>query len=187
MTYTAFMNTKIIAEGALPDVAVKVKTQSEKHPQAEILVFDDRTGRVRDLDLRGNAEAVRTHNVDPVEAEPGETRAGPGRPKLGVVSREISLLPRHWEWLARQPGGASVTLRKLVDDAKKNSSRRDLMREAQEVAYRFMSTIAGNLPNYEEALRALYAGKEKSFKELTADWPKDIRRHCEKLAEKAFN
>jgi hypothetical protein len=112
---------------------------------------------------------------------------GPGRPKLGVVAREITLLPRHWDWLAQQRGGASVALRRLVDEARRTHEGKDRIRHAQDAAYRFMSTIAGNRPNYEAAIRALFAGEPVRFATLIAEWPADIRKHALKLAERAFN
>jgi hypothetical protein len=111
---------------------------------------------------------------------------GAGRPKLGVVAREVTLLPRHWEWLNRQPGGASVTLRKLVEEARRSGADRDRVRNAQEVTYRFLLAIAGNLPGYEEAMRALFASRRERFEELLAAWPPDIREHALHLAAEAF-
>ena len=91
---------------------------------------------------------------------------GPGRPKLGVVAREITLLPRHWDWLAQQKGGASVAIRKLVDEARRVNEDGDRIRLAQEAAYRFMSAMAGNRPHYEEAIRALFAADSASFRKI---------------------
>ena len=89
---------------------------------------------------------------------------GPGRPKLGVVAREITLLPRHWEWLAQQTGGASVAIRKLVDEARRATATTAIASaSAQEAAYRFMSAMAGNLPHFEEAIRALFADDPRRF------------------------
>jgi hypothetical protein len=129
-------------------------------------IFDDATGRPIDIDIRGTIEEVR----------------GRGRPKLGVIAREITLLPRHWDWLNSQPGGASVALRKLVEEARRTSGDRDRIRSAQEAAYHFMSAIAGNLPGFEEASRALFAYDRRRFGDLIAAWPEDIRDHVIKLA-----
>jgi hypothetical protein len=123
-----------------------------------------------------------THDLEP---EAPASR-GPGRPKLGVVAREITLLPRHWEWLARQPGGASVAVRKLVDEARRRSEERDRIRAAQDAAYRFMSVMAGNKPHFEDAIRALFASDPQRFAQLIAGWPKDVRAHAMMLAERAF-
>jgi hypothetical protein len=111
---------------------------------------------------------------------------GPGRPKLGVVSREVTLLPRHWDWLNSQPGGASAALRKLVDDARRVNSAMDRVQHSQGVAYKFMSAMAGDFPGFEEAIRALFAGDYQRFKRLVASWPVDIQDHARKLAEGSF-
>jgi hypothetical protein len=119
--------------------------------------------------------------VEPETDAPAEPR-GRGRPKLGVVAREVTLLPRHWDWLGAQPGGASVALRKLVEDARRANGDRDRQRAARDAAYHFMSTMAGDLPGFEEASRALFADDRRRFAELIADWPVDIRDHIVKLA-----
>lgn len=179
--YSAFANnSKLIAAGSLADVAVESKKFLSKHPRASVLVFDDASKQI-EIDFRGTVEEVRERLKVPIAAP-----AGPGRPKLGVVAKEVTLLPAHWEWLASQPGGASVTLRKLVDAAKKKNSARDEIRQAQESTYRFMTVMAGDLPNYEEALRALYAKDKSKFKKLIKDWPKDIQEHATKLAQPTF-
>ena len=115
-----------------------------------------------------------------------EPARGPGRPKLGVVAREVTLLPRHWEWLASQPGGASVALRKLVEVARRSSEVKDRVRQAGAVAYRFMSTMAGHEPGFEEASRALFAGDQAGFEALIAAWPVDGQNHLKALATDAF-
>jgi hypothetical protein len=104
-----------------------------------------------------------------------------------VVAREVTLLPRHWEWLAQQSGGASVALRRLVDEARRSGEGRDSMRQAQEAGYRFMSVMAGNKPHYEDAIRALFAGDAARFEKSIAEWPADVRRHASRLAEAAFH
>ena len=101
-----------------------------------------------------------------------------GRPKLGVVGREVTLLPRHWDWLAEQPGGASVAIRRLIDAERKASDFKDLARKAQEVTYRFMHAIAGDFPHFEDASRALFAGDRETFARSTEDWPADVRDHA---------
>ena len=140
-------------------------------PQGEALIFDDSTGAQVDLDLRGKKAE-----------EPAAEVRGRGRPRLGVVAKEVTLLPRHWDWLNLQPGGASVALRKLVDEARRTSGDRDRVRGAQEAAYRFMSAIAGNLPGFEEATRALFAYDRRRFTELIAAWPEDVRDYAIRLA-----
>jgi hypothetical protein len=156
-------------------------------PDEPIIIFEDGTGRSIDFDLRGGDREVLARLAKlippPVEetAAPTEPR-GRGRPKLGVVAREVTLLPRHWEWLSAQPGGASVALRKLVDEARRVSGDKDRERQARDAAYHFMSTMAGNLPQFEEASRALFADDRRRFTGLIADWPADIRDHIVKLA-----
>jgi uncharacterized protein len=184
-TFTAFAGPQRLASGALADVAIAVKRAGAT--PAPITIFDDRTGRTIDLDLRGNDADILARlppeagSDTPQEAPVSEPR-GRGRPKLGVVAREVTLLPRHWEWLNAQPGGASVALRKLVDEARRTSGDRDRAREARDAAYHFMSGMAGNRPNFEEAARALFAGDRRRFAELVAEWPADIRDHAIALA-----
>ncbi|SPP91429.1 conserved protein of unknown function [Bradyrhizobium vignae] len=185
-TYTAFVGQRRLASGTAGDVALAVKraTQSLDQP---IIIFDDGTGRSIDFDLRGDDREVlaRLAKLAPPPSEEAEAPAEPrgrGRPKLGVVAREVTLLPRHWEWLNAQAGGASVALRKLVDEARRASGDKDRERQARDAAYHFMSTIAGNLPQFEEASRALFADDRRRFTGLIADWPTDIRDHIVKLA-----
>jgi uncharacterized protein len=140
-------------------------------PDVRLLAFDDATGQQVDLDLR-DAPA------EPEAAAPASDPRGRGRPKLGVVAREVTLLPRHWDWLNAQPGGASVALRKLVELARRDNAEIDRRREARDAAYRFASAIAGDLPGFEDASRALFAGDRARFEQLVAAWPKDIARHA---------
>ena len=111
---------------------------------------------------------------------------GPGRPRLGVVAREVTLLPRHWEWLGTQPGGASAALRRLVESARRDGAGKDRVRAAQESAYRFMLAVAGNEPGFEEATRALFAGHAARFGECLAAWPPDVRAHALRVSAAAF-
>jgi hypothetical protein len=164
-----------------------VKETHDRDPDAAILIFDDRTSRQVELDLRGNvADVLARFSAPPPDASANDTPRGPGRPKLGVVSREVALLPRHWEWLGRQPGGASVALRKLIDEVRRQHAGRDQRREAQEAVYRFMSAIGGDLPGFEEATRALYASDRQRFDAEIEAWPADVRSHARKLAAPAF-
>lgn len=190
----AFEGSRLIASGELVEVALKVKKEIDRGGREPILIFDNQTSRPIEVDFRGKAEDVRKRLLGETDsgARPGakprdakETR-GPGRPKLGVVAREVTLLPRHWDWLNRQPGGASVALRKLVEEARHGNEARDRVRQSQEAAYRFMTTMAGNLPGYEEATRELFAGNAERFHQLIEDWPKDVRDHSEKLASGAL-
>lgn len=183
---TAFDGHALLARGALIDVALAVKGVLTERPGAAILVFDDTTGRVVDLDLRGTATEIAARHSAPAPVDPpgaaAEAPRGRGRPKLGVVAREVTLLPRHWDWLALQPGGASQALRRLVDDARKTDGGRSQSRAAQEAAYHFMSAMAGNLPGFEEASRALFATDRERFAEHASTWPADVRTYVEELA-----
>lgn len=189
-TYTAFADSKKIASGAVVDVALKVKKFLKTDSKAQILIFDDSTSAQIEIDLRGTADNI-TRRLEALLEDKGTTspskKSGPGRPKLGVTPKEVTLLPDHWEWLASQPGGASVTLRRLVEDAKKKNHPKDLIRQAQEATYKFMTVMAGDLTQYEEALRALYSKDHNKFEKIVNLWPKDIREHTLKIAEAAMN
>ncbi|WP_022674811.1 DUF2239 family protein [Novosphingobium sp. B-7] len=179
---TAFAGPRKLAQGALIDVALAVKTAETREMDA-VLVFDDATGRVLDLDLRGTTAEIVARLARPggAEVEPVRGR-GRGRPKLGVVPREVTLLPRHWEWLAQQPGGASGALRRLVDEARRADQGRTERKSAQQRAYTFLFALAGDLPGYEEAIRALFADDGDAFAARMAAWPQDIRDHALMLA-----
>jgi len=190
-TYIAFEGDRRIGSGELRDVARSARQALGRQPLASILIFNGRTSALIDVDFRGSVDDVvaRIPSPEPPAADDDTavaTPRGPGRPKLGVVAREITLLPRHWDWLAQQKGGASVAIRKLVDEARRNNAGSDRIRLAQEAAYRFMSTMAGNRPHFEEAIRALFAGDAKRFEQLIAEWPADVRDHAAKLATPAF-
>jgi uncharacterized protein len=191
---TAFAGFQCVATGELPEVAVKVKAIVDQPEVAAILIFDDATGRPVEVNFRGTADDVlrrlvpTAHQENDVDesASVGETARGPGRPKLGVVAREVTLLPRHWEWLGSQPGGASVALRKLVEHARRANEGRDRVRLSQEAANRFMGALGGDLAGYEEATRALFAGNRQRFDELIEPWPSDVRDYAKKLAAAAL-
>lgn len=190
-TYIAFEGDRHIATGDLREVARAAKQALIRRDDASILVFDDASSRPIEIDLRGTVAEVLARlpgaASDPVVSDdaPSAPR-GPGRPKLGVVAREITLLPRHWDWLAQQPGGASVAIRRLVEEARRSGEDRDRLRQAREAAYRFVSVMAGNKPHYEDAIRALFAGEPVRFEELIAGWPAGVRDHASRLAARAF-
>ena len=175
---TAFIGHRILASGPVPHVALKVKAAMETSPDEAVLVFDDATGKVIDLDLRGDAEDI----IARLTAAETPKPAGRGRPKLGVVAREVTLLPRHWDWLAAQPGGASQALRRLIDRARSDDAGQTGRKARQEAAYRFMSAMAGDLPGFEEASRALFAGDAASLMQKMGDWPLGIRDYALRLA-----
>jgi hypothetical protein len=186
---TAFVGQQRLACGSLAEVALAVRKASGSAAGQAILIFNDADGRPLDLDLRGSERDVVARLPPPVSNPPfpAEDLAAPeprgrGRPRLGVVAREVTLLPRHWEWLGSQPGGASVALRKLVEAARRASGDLDRSRAARDAAYHFMSAMAGDLPGFEEASRALFADDRRRFVALIAGWPGDIRDHIVKLA-----
>jgi hypothetical protein len=189
--YVAFEGDRCIASGDLRDVARAAKEALDRRKGASILVFDARSGPI-EIDFRGSLDDVLARlppfSGEAVAAEDSAipTPRGPGRPKLGVVAREITLLPRHWEWLAQQAGGASVALRRLVDEARRANKDKDRTRQAQEAAYRFIAAMGENKPHYEEVARALFAGDAERFETWTAAWPADVRDHARRLAAAAF-
>lgn len=185
---TAFQGWKRIASGLLSDVAQKAKSVIDQGDALAVTIFDDETSRPIEIDFRGTFDDVRARipaKSDTLEIEPKPAR-GPGRPKLGVVAREVTLLPRHWDWLNAQPGGASVALRKLVEEARRQNEGRDRIRQAQDAANRFMMTVAGDLPGFEEASRALFASDRTRFEAHIEGWPVDVRDYAGKLAAPAF-
>lgn len=188
--FTAFVGHRRLASGRLAEVAISIKKTTKPTGTEPILIFDDTSGKSLDIDLRGTDEEILARlppsapNPETVTAEPPASEPrGRGRPRLGVVAREVTLLPRHWDWLAGQPGGASVALRKLVDEARRTGGDRDRHRAARDAAYHFMSAMAGNFNGFEEASRALFADDRRRFVELVAAWPDDVRDHIIRLVE----
>ena len=161
MTMTVFLKGERVAHGTLEEVLPTVRALQPLERASDLLAFDDETGRQVDLDLR---------------PEPPRPR---GRPSLGVKAREVTLLPRHWDWLNAQRGGASAVLRKLVEEASKRERSTEQCRDA---AYRFLSAIAGDMPKFEDAVREIYAGNKVGYDHFTYDWPRDIRDHGRSLA-----
>ena len=167
----AFDGSRRIAAGSYLDVAMKVSTYLLGRPDAQPLLFDADTGKQVDVDLRVSPERSATRDESNQADAP---KAGKGRPKLGVTAREVTLLPRHWDWLAAQPGGASVTLRKLVERAMKDPDSKLQQQARSTAAYHFMHAVAGNLPGFEQASRLLFAGDLGGLRLLIAQWPGDI-------------
>ncbi len=192
-SYTSFNGHKRIASGSLPVNALAVKHALASDVPSPLLTFCDQTGQVVEIDIRGSdaemlarlpPEGCRLRGDESAlidSGESGEPR-GRGRPKLGVVAREVTLLPRHWDWLATQTGGASVTLRKLVDQARRANVDRDRQRRETECAYHFMSVMAGAMAGFEEASRALFANDAANFRRQTEAWPIDVRDYVRHLA-----
>lgn len=189
MTYSAFAGQRLIVSGNLEAMLLKTKGYLDLNEGETILIFEDQTGQQTDFDFRGTFDDVlsrlSSHPMFAQSQAPTTAQTGPGRPKLGVVSREVTLLPRHWDWLEQESGGISVTLRKLVDEARKRGKGQQVARKLREAAGKFMWAIGGNLPNFEEASRALFAGDRDQLQNLIHEWPKDIRNHVEKLVNQA--
>jgi hypothetical protein len=181
----AFDGHRRIAAGTLAEVALATKHAVDAGTAGPVLVFDDLSGRPIELDLRGTPDEVLARLPAPeLDEEPAPR--GPGRPKLGVIAREVTLLPRHWDWLAGQPGGASATLRRLVEEARRTHRELDAARQAGEAVDRFMSAMTGNLAGHEEASRAFWRKERERFIALTDAWPGDVREHVRRLATRAW-
>ena len=194
---TAFADQRLLAAGELRHVALKAKQAFDAAPGSAVRVFDDCDGSLLELPLdqampdllqqlaAGVAAAATEDEAD--NAQPADAPRGRGRPRLGVVAREVTLLPRQWRWLAAQPGGASVALRRLVDAARRAGAGGDRVRAAQEAAYRFATAMVGDAPGYVPAMRALFAGDAGGFEQAAAAWPPDVREHAAWLARAAWS
>lgn len=169
--YVAFAGPRLIAEGGVSDVLPVLKRRADRAPSNLTLVFDARTGRQVDFDLSGTLDDV-------LARVQGEERRGPGRPKLGVISREVALLPRHWEWLEDQPNGISAAMRRIVEEAMKQAPGRERARRIRASLSNLLTALAGDRPNYEEATRALFADDVERFEQLVARWPRDLRDYA---------
>ena len=182
-TCTAFDHHRLIASGPLNEVVRAAKLALDAGASEPLLIFDDDDSRQVEVDFRSTLAEVlaRLPNAGTAPAR------GPGRPKLGVVPREVTLLPRHWDWLATQPGGASAVLRRLVEQAVRGGGAKDRARRATESVDRFMRVIGGDLPGYEDASRAFYRGDRAGFDTLTGSWPADVRAHLRRLAAIAWD
>lgn len=181
--FSAFAGVHHLASGTKAQVA-RAMNEAQALARAcndPILAFDNATGAQLDLDLRGTADETETRYA----GEPAPIRKR-GRPRLGVVGKEVTLLPRHWEWLSRQRGGASAALRRLIDQARQDSASADEAVAAQGAAHAFASAIAGNEKGFEEAMRALYRKDPGGVERHIASWPDDVRRHFMTLAAPTF-
>jgi uncharacterized protein len=178
-TCTAFDGLRLLASGSRAEVALAVKRAHAAGAAGPLLVFDDRSGRPVEFDLRGSEAEVLARLQPPAR--------GPGRPRLGVTAREVTLLPRHWDWLASQPGGASAVLRRLIEQAIRGGDTAQRAREAAESVDRFMLAMTGNLPGHEEASRAFWRGERAQFDQRIERWPADVREHLRRLAAVAWD
>ena len=187
-SYTAFDGFQLISQGSLEKVALDAKRQLKANRDARILVFSDSSGKQMDLVLSGSEKETSERLKIFKTPDGNPSQSGPGRPKLGVIAREVSLLPSHWEWLSNQSGGSSAIIRRLVEEKMKGpTSGKDKIKKAQEAVYTFLNAIAGDLPNFEEAVRFLYRRDKKRFKALIAEWPEDLVRHTLELANETFS
>ncbi len=182
----AFDGEKRIAHGVLADVARAAKQALDRGAAGPLLVFGEHDSRPIEIDFRGGVDEVLAR-LAPDTAPTEPISRGPGRPKLGVVPREVTLLPRHWDWLGQQPGGASAALRRLVEQSIRHGGAKERARQAVESVDRFMRVMAGDEPGYEEASRAFYRGDRERFAALTATWPSDVRAHLRQLAAIAWD
>ena len=176
-----FLGDARLAEGPLAEVLPQIIAAARADGPPPV-VFDLADGRVVDLDLRGDVEDVLAR----LETPPAPEKRGPGRPKLGVTAREVTLLPRHWDWLSAQPGGASVALRKLVEAQMKAGEGPERARRAKEATYRFITAMAGDRPGYEEATRMLFAGDWTAFDAAVEGWPAGVRDTARVMAAGAW-
>jgi hypothetical protein len=207
VSWIAFDRDRRLAMGRPATVAAALWHHLDANPEGQPLTFDAVTGHPVEIDVRGSladtlarlaaeeplaspddlpAEQASESEPPPAQTPSEPQPRGRGRPRLGVVAREVTLLPRHWSWLAAQPGGASVALRKLVEGAIRDNRARDARRVGQEALYRFMSAMAGNAPGFEAASRALFAGDRSAFEDVLTSWPTDVRLHCLEMAQDAF-
>lgn len=184
--FVAFAGPRLVASGDLRETATGAHRAHAEGLERELLIFDAESSEPLELDLRGSLEEVLARLPAPEAASASTERRGPGRPRLGVVAREVTLLPRHWDWLASQRGGASATLRRLVDEARQRQAPADRRRSALDAAYRFLSSTLGDQPQFEEATRALFARDAERFARLVEPWPHDLRVHALHLADTAF-
>lgn len=185
-TCCAFDQHQLIACGPLVEVARAAKLAIDAGANGPVLIFDEQSSRPIELDFRGSADDVLAR-LEPAAAAPVPPSRGPGRPKLGVTAREVTLLPRHWEWLAQQPGGASAVLRQLVEQTQRGNAPKQRARLAMEAVERFMQAMTGDFVGHEEASRAFYRGEREQFAALIKRWPADVRNHLCRLVARAWD
>ena len=176
-TYTAFADCRLVASGTREEVLRATRKHLDRDG-TPVLIWEDASGRQVDFDFRGTIDQV-------IERASTTVKSRPGRPRLGVVSREISLLPRHWDWLESQPNGISAAIRRLVDDARRNETGIERGRHVRNAISKFLWAIAGDFPNFEEVARALHAREDSRLEALMSGWPADVRAHVFKRLEHA--
>jgi hypothetical protein len=184
-TLVGFDGTRRIARGTPVETALQAASYLAANPGAQLLFFDVRNGLQVELDLRGTADSIRQRMQAGSAQDSGATdpKPGKGRPRLGVVAREVTLLPRHWDWLAGQPGGASVSLRKLVEAAMRKPDAQALQQQRATAAYQLLLATAGNLPGFEALSRALFANRQEELPALLQDWPQDLVEEVQSILQ----
>ena len=105
---------------------------------------------------------------------------GPSEPRRGLPRGITAAAPLGMA--GTEPNGASAAIRRLVDEARKRDPEGERAREAATASSRFMSAIAGNMPGFEEASRALFAHDGARFADLISAWPGDIRAQLQRMA-----
>lgn len=183
--FIAFAGHHQIESGTIEQVAAQAKQYIDDGDTERIAIYNDLTGVIIDLDFRGTVDDVvkrlSDHPMLPREETAEETPRGRGRPKLGVVPREVTLLPRHWEWLGKQRGGSSAAIRRLVDAERKRGRKSEERKEVIEAVHRFIWDIASNFDNFEEVSRALFAGETIKVTDLISGWPPDVQRQVSRM------
>ena len=179
-TFSAYGPTSCIGQGELTDVALAAHRFLRTHPDQSALILQDSTCQIIDLDLSGDEALLeRKANHYPIRSQ------APVPDSKDPITGEITLLPRHWQWLAEQGGNASATLRRLIDEARRDPKQKadNECRRRQQLTYRFCQALCGDFQGYEDALRALYAADKDSFKTHISTWPADFALRAEALAE----
>ena len=172
--YSAIQDQNLIVMGELPVVLKEIKLFLDQGGCEPVLIFDHTDGRQWDFNFQGTLEEVLSRAIVP--EDDNCNKPGPGRPRLGIVSREVTLLPRHWDWLEQQPGKASGTLRRLVEDAMKHPSDDFIIRQKQEALGRIISSVGGNLIGFEDFLRILHRKEWNKVEEVIKEWPLGIKK-----------
>jgi uncharacterized protein len=179
VSYMVFAGSQVLVSGDLRSILVQTKEYMDSEAEVPVLIFEEQTGKQVDFNFQGTLAEILAREL-PVKP------VGPGRPKLGVISREVSLLPRHWEWLEQQPNGISAALRRLIEEARKRAPGKERARLMREAVSRVMTALAGNLPDYEESLRALYAKDHARLFVLISKWPTGVRAYVERVVNEAM-
>ena len=99
---TAFEGDRLLASGPLIEVALAVKNAIERGWEKPVLVFDDATGAVVDLDLRGSKADITARLAQPAataapDSEPrrqGPPEAGGRRPRDHLAAAPLGMAGR---------------------------------------------------------------------------------------------